>query len=162
MTEIHTLSPANILTLAEMLTRADAAGKGVRVAWDGGLKVKVGEDCWTPLLSRPEQPAAPAAPASSPLVGKTIAAVTEQRMVGRDTYKDEVRWTETTLHFTDGTKRSFGESDGDVYDPRPLVEDDDEPEQEVCGAEAKRGTGTGACFGWLDEHGTCTRAAWHI
>lgn len=31
-----------------------------------------------------------------------------------------------------------------------------------CEAEAKRGTGTGACDRPLDEHGQCDRAAQHI
>ena len=53
---IHVLSEMSVVTLAEMLTRADANGKLVRVAWDGGLKVKVAEDCWTPILSHPFQP----------------------------------------------------------------------------------------------------------
>lgn len=59
MTEIHTMSDANVLRLAELLTSADLAHKPVRVAWDDGLKVKVGEGMWTPILSRPEAEAEP-------------------------------------------------------------------------------------------------------
>ena len=52
---IHTLSEWNVLTLAELLTGADKDKRLVRIAWDGGLKVKVGEGVWSPIMSRPEQ-----------------------------------------------------------------------------------------------------------
>lgn len=52
---VHTMSEGNVLRLVEMLTAAATSDRGVRVAWESGLKVKVGEGMWTPTLSRPEQ-----------------------------------------------------------------------------------------------------------
>lgn len=44
---IYKLSESDILILSEMLSRADANGQDVRIAVDGGLKVKVGGGMWT-------------------------------------------------------------------------------------------------------------------
>jgi hypothetical protein len=62
----------------------------------------------------------------SDLVGKTIAAVEETEMAGRDTYKDTVSWTATTITFTDGTKMCFAASDGEVYGAYEITGFDDE------------------------------------
>ncbi|MGV8846094.1 hypothetical protein [Tessaracoccus sp.] len=51
-----------------------------------------------------------------PLVGKTIASVTVRDMVGRDTYKDVITFTATTITFTDGATHTYSDSDQDVYD----------------------------------------------
>jgi len=51
---IHTLSPGVVDRVRTLMTAAIDDGRGVRVAWDGGLKVKVGEGMWSPILSRPE------------------------------------------------------------------------------------------------------------
>lgn len=71
--------------------------------------------------AQPEQ--TPTVPAH-PLVGKTIVSVTEQRMTARDTFKDEVRWTQTTLHFTDGTTQTIesGDLPSELYDAHPLTD----------------------------------------
>lgn len=47
--QIVNLSPEAILYLAEAATRADAEGRRLRVAFDGGtFKYKVGEGAWSP------------------------------------------------------------------------------------------------------------------
>ena len=64
----------------------------------------------------------------SDLTGKTIESVTERALVARDTFGDYIDWTETTLHFTDGTTQSYAVDNRDVYG------DGEEPRDcEVCG-----------------------------
>lgn len=50
------------------------------------------------------------------LIGKTIADVTEDEYVGKDAGKSWMSWTQTTLHFTDGTTHSYTDDTTDVYD----------------------------------------------
>ncbi len=49
------------------------------------------------------------------ITGKTISSVNEQRMFGRNQWDDELRWTVTTLTFTDGTSTTFAADDSDNY-----------------------------------------------
>jgi len=50
--DIRTLSTAEVIVLEGHLSAAD--GRTVRVVWDDGLKVKVGNGVWTPPLGTPE------------------------------------------------------------------------------------------------------------
>ena len=78
----------------------------------------------------------------STLTGKTIARVTERQMCARDTFQEWRGFTETTLHFTDGTTRSFRLDNTEIYVPireqldcancdHPLVESADYPDTYV-------------------------------
>lgn len=79
------------------------------------------------------------------IVGKTIESVTERRLVGRDTFGDYIDWTETTLHFTDGTTQAYAVDNRDVYEPAV------EPREcEVCGNDIITDADTGE---WVHPFG---------
>ena len=52
--QIIELSPSEVTTLMERLSHADLHGDRVRVAFESGLKVKIGEGMWTPPLGKAE------------------------------------------------------------------------------------------------------------
>lgn len=57
------------------------------------------------------------------LTGKTIERVTTRELAARDTFQEWRGWTETTLHFTDGTTVSYAIDSTEVYEPiRELLE----------------------------------------
>lgn len=62
------------------------------------------------------------------IIGKTIAAVTTRQLVAKDTYGEYIDWSETTLHFTDGTTQVFAIDEGEVFDDTKR-----EPADCVCG-----------------------------
>ena len=47
---IFELTESDVLHLAEVLTRADLRHRKVRIAFDGGVKIKVGEGMWSAPL----------------------------------------------------------------------------------------------------------------
>lgn len=55
--EVRTLSPAAVVALADMLSWAADHGTRVRVAWDGGLKLDVGDGVgWSRAYGEPSAP----------------------------------------------------------------------------------------------------------
>lgn len=53
--DIRTLSTDEVSLILEDLWTAANVGRPVRVVWDDGLKVQVGNGVWTPPLGTPEE-----------------------------------------------------------------------------------------------------------